>query len=150
MPSTRPPLITIVFAKVPPDIFNTLPVKIILFWLILKFNNFFNSIISLSELPNFVSIILSLRFSFLSLIFSFLRKAADWTSFITFSNSKAGLLTKLDIGDKKSVKKDDKFLIAIKSSLPTSIRIKQVTINNELKNLFLYNLLFSKSILNMF
>ena len=77
MPSIRPPLITIVFAKVPPDIFNTLPVKIILFWLILKFNNFFNSIISLSELPNFVSIILSLRFSFLSLIFSFLRKAAD-------------------------------------------------------------------------
>ena len=112
--------------------------------------DFFNSIISLSELPNFVSIILSLRFSFLSLIFSFLRKAADWTSFITFSNSKAGLLTKLDIGEKKSVKKEDKFLRAIKSNLPTNIRIKQIKINNELNNLFLYNLLFSKSILRIY
>ena len=59
---------------------------------------------------NFVSIILSLRFSLFSFIFSSLRKVADLTSFMTFSNSNAGLLTKVDIGDKKSVKKEDIFL----------------------------------------
>ena len=42
------------------------------------------------------------------------------------------MLTKLDIGEKKSVKKEDKFLRAIKSNLPINIRTKQIKINNEL------------------
>ena len=35
------------------------------------------------------------------------------------------------------------------NNLPTNIKIKQAMISNELKNLFLYNLLFSKNILTI-
>ena len=70
IPSFIPVLINIVFAKVPPEIFKTLPVAKTLLSFGIKFNIYFNSNNSLSTSATFFSETINLLISIFNLIFS--------------------------------------------------------------------------------